>query len=78
MEVKEGRFHATVRRRLNVSLLPSTVDALTQLALKFSVPRGYLIDRMTDALRRQVQAGARHCVDGRPCPFKEVWTDGAL
>lgn len=67
-----GRFKANARRKVNVSLLPQTLEALTELACRFSVPRGVILDRATMAIWQQFETGTCHCAHNRPCPHSRT------
>lgn len=61
------RYKATKRVRLTISVHPDTDKRLTNLCLKFGLPRGVVVDRTVDALSRSVATGVRYCAHGPRC-----------
>lgn len=64
----KGRFTVARRQKVNVSIHPSTLSALTDLAVKFAVSRGVILDRAVAAIHAEVLTGTCHCAHNRPCP----------
>lgn len=67
-----GRYGVSPRRRVNLSLMPETIDELTRLALQFGVARGPVVDKLVAAMASAYQVGELRCVTGRPCPYRET------
>lgn len=67
-----GRYGLSPRRRVNLSLMPATIDELTDLALRYGVARGPVVDKLVAALAESVKAGELRCVTGRPCPYRDT------
>lgn len=68
----EGRFKTHRRQKVNLSLHPQTIAALTDLAVKFSLPRGVIVDRASMAIWQQYDTGTCHCAHNRPCPHSRT------
>jgi hypothetical protein len=69
---ERSRFSQSRRQKVNVSLHPQTLEALTKLAMKFAVSRGVVLDRATMAIAQQYQTGVCHCAHNRPCPHSRT------
>lgn len=65
---KQGRFVVARRLKVNVSLHPQTISDLTDLAVKFAVSRGVVLDRAVSAIHAEVETGTCHCAHNRACP----------
>jgi hypothetical protein len=73
-----GRYSGARRQKVNVSLHPQTLDALTKLALRFAVSRGVVLDRATMAIAQEFETGQCHCAHNRPCPHSRTDVPGML
>lgn len=77
-EAGQGRYGLTPRRRVNLSLMPETIEELTALALRFGVARGPVVDKVVAALASSYKMGELRCATGRPCPYRDAILPRAL
>lgn len=73
-----GLFTRARRQKVNLCLHPTTMDDLLQLALRFAVPRGVIVDRAVNALGNEIRTGTCHCAHNRPCPHNRQDVPGML